>query len=1655
MNYKINMRSLIFVISFLYGLDFNCQVQSHENGTGNFQVPRFNKTHLFTDPFKTNVFIENLGQFNNQFKHGKRINFCFDNGTKIFLMPDGLVYSMEKREEENERENEKRHQGLSSHSEEREEEERENRAQRKPEVIMVYMHWKGCNPDVVVETSNPQEGYYTYSGKPGIEAKAYKKITYKNIYPNIDVEYLIPKDKSGIKYNLILRPGADISKIKMLYSGDIKKLKTDKEGNMLIETDAGEITDHAPDSYYSNKHSSLKSCFILKDKTVSFQLSSNDTVLNQLTETIVIDPWTTSPQLIPNSNVFNVDYDFSGNVYVAGVGALSKYSPTGAFLWTFTLQSSWSPYYSQFEVIPKSGSVFIGEGSDNASGTRMKKISTAGIEIVTSPYLAGNREIWSTKYNPCTGKLIGFGGNVFSSQNMQSFSDTNLVSSVSTNFNTNTWTYNDIGSVAMDENGDFYAILSSFQGAYDGQLFKSLASNNYSPPVGWNVHSGFPKLGEVVFIANAMTVRMNCLEVNNNYLYGFDGQTLKAWDKATGTLLGSIIVDPSYVGGRYKLNEGIAVNECDEIYVGGQSKVHTFTFNGNTFLPGPEIPTLSDVYDIRLNPVTFDLIIGGKGFVTVMPGKTCNNNPLNLTLSSSFPCSSTTMAMVSVSGGTPTYTYSWTDINHTLVSNNDTLMNVPQGTYYISVIDNSCIPKIQRDTVTIYGGIQKSISIAQPLNCYGDSNGVAAVQLNGLPSTASLSYLWSNNQHAAINSSLSAGWAHVTITINNPDCIIHDSIYINQPPDLILSTTHTNKKCYGDTLAQITAVASGGKPGYSFILRNVITSAVLQQNNTGIFNNLPGGNFEVVLTDSNNCKRTASLHILEPPKLIVDSLLKKNSICSGSLGEIKVYVSGGTGPYTYNWSNGNTNDHIDHLASGAYSVIITDSNFCSIDSVINIIGTPQLIAAVTADSVRCFGNSDGSLTVNVSGGSPPYLYSVNGAGFQAAQVFNGLQSGAYTVIVKDNNACLDTASSIVLSPTQLTLSIVTTADTCNKSNGSTAVTANGGTAGYTYDWLHNHATTNSLTNLTSGTYTMVVSDANSCVDTITGSVGNIKGPQINLNGPFVICEGDTAILTCSFLTAGTLPYSYHWSPGNSNTTSLTVVPAAGYNNYMLTLTDKNGCSSVDSTSVTVNSLPVVTAASTAFCSGDSGNLFGSGALTYVWNPAMGLSNPSIANPTVMLNSSITYTLTGINANGCIDTAIVTATVYALPLVTVNSDTICAGSQTVVLTAHGASTYSWNNSSSLSNNTGASVIASPSVSTTYSVTGTDTNGCSRTAVSIVKINPLPDVQANAVALCKGSSDTLHVSGASTYTWVPATGLSNPNSANPVMINLNATFTYTVTGTDSNGCKDTAIVQVTVNPLPAISITPSAASGCAPLCVNFSNTSNAQASCFWQFGDGTSSSSCAPQNCYQTQGTYHPSLTLTDMNGCVSTASIPVNVYPLPHANFNAIPLVTTILDPHIEFTNTSSGAVSWNWLFGDPKNSHSVIQHPGFTYLDTGSYQVSLSVVSSYGCVDTIVQTIRIEDDFVLYVPNAFTPNDDNNNELFFAKGTGIKQFTMDIFDRWGNLIFTSNNINQGWNGTMYGKGKEICQEDVYVWMIEAKGSTGSVKKLTGRLSLIK
>ncbi|MFY9311630.1 MAG: gliding motility-associated C-terminal domain-containing protein, partial [Bacteroidia bacterium] len=182
---------------------------------------------------------------------------------------------------------------------------------------------------------------------------------------------------------------------------------------------------------------------------------------------------------------------------------------------------------------------------------------------------------------------------------------------------------------------------------------------------------------------------------------------------------------------------------------------------------------------------------------------------------------------------------------------------------------------------------------------------------------------------------------------------------------------------------------------------------------------------------------------------------------------------------------------------------------------------------------------------------------------------------------------------------------------------------------------------------------------------------------------------------------------------------------------------------------------------------------------------------------------------------------------------------------------------------------------------------------------------------------------------------------------------------------------------------------------------------------------------------------------------------ITVYPLSVADFSVSPTTTTITDPVININNLSTGADSWSWIFGGSLMDTSSLQYPpDQTYADTGSYTIRLITNTQYNCPDTSYQTIIIEPDFMLYIPSAFTPNDDGVNDTFIPKGMFAAQFEMFIFDRWGNTVYKTDDMTKPWDGKANG-GKEVAQQDVFVYHIKVTDFRGINHNYKGTVTLLK
>ena len=1269
--------------------------------------PRVVNAGWTSDPFANREFIENKGQFTaaDNLSNRKILFAVNSDGVRIYFDSHGLIWRHDIY---------KKADGLST-SGSIDVDEQKGRVEK----CIIKMEWEGGNPDVEIIPGEKLSYYYTYpdpsdrSDLKTIIAGVYKTITYKNIYPNIDVEYYFPTEREGIKYNVILRPGADLSLIKMKYSGANKLVKNDL-GNVVVSTAFGIITDHAPVTFANGAQ--IPSAFEVQGKRVTFKITGT----YDNSETIVIDPWTTSPAFTTNK-AFDVDYDKTGNVYAYGSFApyqLVKLSPAGAVLWkynaTLFVDQGWY-CYGDMAVDYNTGMIYLVEGANSTSGAQALKLNGAGTQ---KAYYGGSTqmtEMWRISLNYCSHKAVIAGGGVFS--NYQAcILDTSLKNLTPVNMLAATQSGHDFSLLALDNAGDAFMLTARSVGQpgfADNLLIRSPAGTLTPNTYAISSNYKFREIGSVKFVpgtyiagyGSLLTNGFNGIAVNNNFLFTYDGATVKKWNKASGTFVKQLVLgtDTCKWG-------GLDLSSCDTLYAGYLKTIRVYDSGLNLV---STLPVTDTVFDVKFG-LTGILYSCGRKFVSAMPQTGSNQcGILTATVSStSGSCTTATgSASVNVSGGSGNYNYTWNPGGQTA----QTINGIAPGTYTVTVSDKGstvcALAALQTFTVSVAGGSTLSSTVSSTaVSCTSPGSATVTASAGG----GSYTYLWSNGNTSQTNSALSAGTYSVTVTDAN-GCTSTQSIVVGSGAvPKITNLSKSNVKCNGASGGSITVTATGtGTLTYSW--SNGATTLTA--------NNLAAGTYTITVTDNLGCTVVSTAAITEPAALLAPTFTVVNTACGQSNGSVTASASGGTNPLSYNWSNAQTGTSATGLLAGSYSVTVTDKNGCTISATTGVSnsGGPT-INSLSALNVLCAGAGDGSVVISASGGvgALSYSWSVTGA---TGQTISNLSGASYTVSVTDANGCLSTSSVIISEPSALTISgVSTTKADCNQNNGSAVVTATGGTGTFTYNWS-NAATSQTNANLSASSYSITVTDANGCAQISVTNVGSNSGPAAvaSVLSP-ILCKGGIGSINLN-VTSGTAPYSYSWSSGingvsNSTNQQLTNL---GAGSYSVTVIDAGGCSIVNTINLPQPSLLALgETTKDATCSSSNGSLQvtptgGVPTYTYTWSTGQTGTSGKLNNL-----AAGNYSVTVSDANGCTITADTLINETGIGIVNTNpaQQTILEGSS-VALSVSGGVTYTWLPVAGLSCTNCPNPLATPAKTTTYTISATDINGCTVTAmISIV-------------------------------------------------------------------------------------------------------------------------------------------------------------------------------------------------------------------------------------------------------------------------------------------------------------------------------------------------
>lgn len=990
---------------------------------------------------------------------------------------------------------------------------------------------------------------------------------------------------------------------------------------------------------------------------------------------------------------------------------------------------------------------------------------------------------------------------------------------------------------------------------------------------------------------------------------------------------------------------------------------------------------------------------------TTVIGTTCSGN-------------NGSIAGVSVSGGTPPYFYQWT-LNGTPVINGNQadIAALVAGTYTLTVTGaNDCAASINVDVPDAPGPVLSG-GIAQASSFCADNGSISGIILSG--GTAPFSYQWERNgvliagENDIDLQDVGAGNYTLTVTDDN-DCTfsIDFTVTAANPPSLSGGTV-VNETC-SDNNGSITGIVSNGVTPltYEWVNTNTPNNVISTSIN---LNNVAAGEYELTMTDGNDCDTTLTFTITDSPAPQISGGGTTPSSCGQSDGAVTtVNVSGGQMPYTYSWINaqgaaiGGNQNNLPNVPAGSYTLTVTDANDCTDTETYTVSdASAPIISGGTPTSTTCSQNNGSITGVSASGGNGNLSFTwtdAGGATVSTNQQLNGVAAGNYTLTVEDATGCVATKSFTITDQAAPQLSGGTvTPPTCGENNGSvTGVSASGGTAPLTYVWREGTTIVGNSVNLINvgpGTYTLTVTDANDCSDNISFDVIDEASPQITVDGTTVSdCGTGTGIASIS-VSGGVSPYQYEWTNSLLQVVS-TVQDPTGLlpGTYTVAVTDANNCTITEQALVPGNIPPPVISCGTADYE----------SLTFNWTAVGGANGYLVTyeglNDTLLLSAAtLTYTIEDLSPNQ-------TVTLYVA---------------TVGEAGCGSSAFADNDCT--------------------------TAGCPPVAVAISGLADsycVGDAAVNLTVTPTGA--VLSGAGISGLTFDPTIA-----GAGNIDINLVYEVYY-----DQDTCVYETQATTVVYEQPIADFELDSSVVCLGDLVNFSFTglANNGDDILWDFGDGAqpaTANGIGPHEVFwNTPGNKNISLTVASSN-CNDATS---QVVAVSEVTISTIGSTEIDLGESIELvtngTSALNGSLDFEWIvLGENGNlSCENCQNPTATPIDSVTYQVT--VEDEYGCTATTTVTIDVFVKPFVAVPTGFSPNGDGINDFFKAISREVTALELMVFSRWGEKMYETKEINhQGWNGLL--PNGEAAELDVYVWWCRYKDNNGKEELIKGNVTLVR
>jgi gliding motility-associated-like protein len=929
------------------------------------------------------------------------------------------------------------------------------------------------------------------------------------------------------------------------------------------------------------------------------------------------------------------------------------------------------------------------------------------------------------------------------------------------------------------------------------------------------------------------------------------------------------------------------------------------------------------------------------------------------------------------SGGTLPYAFAplWLDgfIGYTRT-------NLTAGTYYYADSDaNGCIDT-GRVVITQPNPLVADTISTSAISCFGGNNGAITIGVSG--GTYPYIYIWTSLSITdSLGINLSAGTDTIYVT-DAHGCKDTLAVTIGQPTPILPVIVSTDSvTCFGGNNGSVTVSAGGGTSPYTYALDG---SASYQ--GSGTFTGLSAGSHSVTVKDAHGCDSTISFTIYQPTQIAPSIIYTTNASCNGTCnGTIAVSATGGISPYTF--SDDGTNysavDSFTSLCAGNYTLYVKDANGC-IQSITNSVTQPAALqlSVTNITEPSCFGNSNGQITVTATGGTPAYLYSIDLGFPQLSGTFTGLSAGLHIIGVGDSHICLDTIHVFLNQPNPLVAdTISTTGISCfGSNNGTITIGVSGGTYPYNYVWPQAPGITDSLgINLSAGSDTIYITDANGCKDTVTATLSQpSKLAPFAVSMDSVSCFGGNNGSITVNANGGTAPYSFALD-GSATYQASGTFTGLSAGPHTITVKDANGCDSIFPINIYQPAVltPTITYTTNASCNGSCNGAIAISATggTNPYTYSKDGTNYSVVDSFTGLCQG-NYTLYVKDFKGCVQTItdVITQPTVLTLAVADTIDPTCYNGTTghiAVTAAGGTPVYTY----SLDGGTAQGADSFTTVGGgAHTITVTDAHGCSQT-VNLSLGQPtqvITDTVSTEQDTCYGSSNgAIYLTtnggfGPYTYAW------QNPASNTTDSATGLAAGSYTAVITDSHGCQETVTYTITQPEQPILSILP------GDTTIGFGDTIQL----FTQFGPA----SLGTPSVYS--WTADPSGTLSCLN-C-----------PVPYMTSN-------------DSINTYSVQVTYN----------------------------------NNLCTATATVTIKVTALDTFAVADAFTPNGDGINDKYIIQAKEVKNFHMDIFDRWGQTVFSTDDITQGWDGTY--KGKPQPQGMYTVFFSLQYGQNKSVQKTSG------